>query len=70
MPAWSVTGLEITAPPEAAFLIWSLCALFALLFAGALGAFLSELWPLLRGEPRMLPATEFQGFGRPVRRRR
>jgi hypothetical protein len=64
MPAWNLAGSDLAVPPEAALVLWGLCAVFGLLLTGALTAFALELRSLFRESGRPLPGSEFQGFGR------
>ena len=70
MPNWNWTGTELALRTEAAFFLWGLCLMFGALLAGAIAVFAAEVASAWRTEPRLLPVTEFQGFGRPVRRSR
>lgn len=64
MPAWNLAGSDLAVPAEAALVLWGLCAVFGLLFTGALTVFALELRALTRESGRQLPGREFQGFGR------
>lgn len=70
MPELRMLQQELVVPDEAVVLVWCLCGLFGLFLAGALGTFVAEMWQMARQSAELLPAREFQGFGRAAPRRR
>lgn len=70
MPNWNWAGTELALRTEAEFFLWGLCLLMGALLVGALGVFVAEVVQEWRSGPALSAASEFQGFGRAVRRPR